>query len=297
MDLDAFLLAVYVHVDDWWKASHPAAPVRPGRPSRLSSSEVLTLGLVGQWPCWRSETVFWGHVEQYWRPAFPRLCRRPQFNRRLRALRPELQALQRALSRPLLDPQTAYRVLDTTLIAVLHRARASRHGWFAGQASFGWCAAKSEWVYGFKVGLALTPDGVITAFLLSGAADPEREVGDALLVLDGFDCYLGDKGFSGAAWEQHWLADYAATVVAPPKRSDRRAWGRQTLRWTSSKRQIVEQTIEQLRDWFGLAATGAHTLDGLLARLAAKVACMTCCQLLNQERGRPLRHFADLVVP
>lgn len=296
MDLDAFLLAVYVHVDDWWQTHHPPTPLRPGRPPRLSASEVLTLALVSHWPGWRSETAFWRHVELHWQPAFPQLCSRPQFNRRARALEAELRALHHGLADPLLDAQTRYRVVDTTLIAVLHRARASDHGCFAGQAGFGWCAAKSEWVYGFKVGLAITPDGVITAFLLSGAADPEREVGDALLVLDGFDCYLGDKGFSGAAWEQHWLADYGATVVAPPKRSDRRAWERGALRWTSSKRQIVEQTIEQLRDWFGLAATGAHTLSGLLARLAAKVACMTCCQLLNQELGRPLRHFADLVI-
>jgi len=296
MDLDSFLVAVYVHVDDWWKAHHPVGPRRPGRPTRLSASEVLTLALVGQWPCWRSEAAFWRLVEFRWRSAFPRLCTRTRFNRRVRALEPALRALQRELVRPLLDPQTAYRVVDTTLIPVVHHARASDHGWFVGQASFGWCAAKGDWVYGFKVGLAVTPEGVITAFLLAGAHDPEREVGDALILADGFDCYLGDKGFSGATWEQHWLTDYAAVLLAPPKRSDRRTWPPETLRWTSRKRQIVEQAIEQVRDWFGLAATGAHTLSGLLARLAAKVASMTCCQVLNQELGRPLRHFAGLVI-
>jgi hypothetical protein len=295
MDLDSFLVAVYVRIDDWWKAHH--APVRrPGRPAQLSPSEVLTLALVGQWPRWPSEAAYWRFVHHAWRPAFPRLCSRTRFNRLVRALEPELRRLQRDLAGPLLDAHAAYRVLDTTLIPVLHRARASRHGWFAGQASFGWCAAKNDWVYGFKVGLAMSADGVITAFLLAGAADPERAVGDALIVLDGFDCYLGDKGFSGAAWEAHWLGDYGARVIAPPRRSDRRAWDRAALRWSSGKRQIVEQAIEQLRGWFGLAATGAHTLSGLLARLAAKVACMTCCEVLNHDLGRPLRHFADLLI-
>src|SRR5712692_8981774 len=218
MDLDSFLVAVYVHVDDWCKAHHPPVPRRPGRPTRLSASEVLTLVLVGQWPCWRSEAAFWRSVEYHWRSAFPRLCTRTRCNRWVRALEPELKALPHDLAQPLLDRQTAYRVLDTTLIAVLHRARASDHGWFAGQARFGWCAAKSEWVYGFKVGLAVTPDGVMTAFLLAGASDAEREVGDALLLADGFGWYLGDKGFSGAGWEQHWLADYRVVRIAPPKR-------------------------------------------------------------------------------
>jgi len=296
MDLDSFLVAVYVHVDDWWKAHHPPRQRRPGRPSRLSASEILALALVGQWPCWRSEAAFWRSVESRWRAAFPYLCTRTRFNRWVRALEPELKALQHDLAQPLLDPHTPYRVLDTTLIAVLHRARASDHGWFAGQASFGWCAAKSEWVYGFKVGLAVTPEGVLTACLVAGAHDAEREVGDALILADGFGWYLADKGFSGAGWEQHWLTDYGVVLVAPPKRSDRRAWAGAALRWNSRKRQIVEQAIEQLRDWFGLAATGAHTLSGLLARVAAKVACMTCCQLLNQELGRPVRHFAGLMI-
>jgi DDE family transposase len=296
MDLDSFLVAVYVAVDDWWLATHPPASRRPGRPPQLSPSEVLTLAVVGQWPCWPSEAAFWRCVEHRWQPAFPHLCSRSQFNRRVRALGSDLQALQRAMARPLLDPQAAYRVLDTTLIAVLHHARADHHGWFAGQASFGWCAAKGDWVYGFKVGVVVTADGVVTAFVLAGAADAERQVGEALIVLDGFACYLGDKGFSGTGWEAHWLAAYGARVVAPPRRSDRRAWDGMALRWSAGKRQIVEQAIGQLRDWFGLAATGAHTLSGLLARLAAKVTCMTCCQALNHALGRPLRHFADLVI-
>lgn len=296
MDLDSFLVAVYVPVNDWWKAHHPVEPCRPGRPRHLSPSEVLTLALVGQWPCWRSEAAFWRFVEYRWRSAFPGLCSRSRFNRQVRALEPQLRALHHALVQSLRDPQTAYRVLDTTLIPVLQHARASDHGAFAGQARFGWCAAKGDWVYGFKVGLAVTPEGVISSFLLAGAADAEREVGDALILADGFGCYLGDKGFSGATWEQHWLTDYGAVLLAPPKRSDHRTWPAETLRWTSSKRQIVEQTIGQVRDWFGLAATGAHTLSGLLARLAAKVTSMTCCQLLNQALGRPLRHFAGLVI-
>jgi len=40
----------------------------------------------------------------------------------------------------------------------------------------------------------------------------------------------------------------------------------------------------------------AKTLGGLLARLAAKVAAYTCGQLLNAQLGRPLRHFASLLI-
>jgi hypothetical protein len=50
MDLDSFLVSVYVLVvDDWWRASHRSqAPPRPGRPALLADSEVLTLAILAQ---------------------------------------------------------------------------------------------------------------------------------------------------------------------------------------------------------------------------------------------------------
>jgi hypothetical protein len=54
--------------------------------------------------------------------------------------------------------------------------------------------------------------------------------------------------------------------------------------------------IWQLKDLFGLERHRAKTLGGLLARLAAKVAAYTCGQMLNSQRGRPLRYLAGLLI-
>ena len=60
MDLDSFLVSLYVLVDDWWRADHRQSPRRaPGRPILLSVSEVLTLAILAQWPRFRSERDFW----------------------------------------------------------------------------------------------------------------------------------------------------------------------------------------------------------------------------------------------
>ncbi len=40
----------------------------------------------------------------------------------------------------------------------------------------------------------------------------------------------------------------------------------------------------------------AKTLDGLLTRLAAKMAAYTCGQLFNAQLGPSLRHLADLLL-
>jgi hypothetical protein len=66
---------------------------------------------------------------------------------------------QHDLARTLTKGSAAYRVLDTTLIPAIVRARACRKGLFAGQASFGRSVSKTEWVYGFKVALVVDPGG------------------------------------------------------------------------------------------------------------------------------------------
>ena len=296
MDLDSFLVSLYVLVDDWWRASHSSNPRRPGRPALLADSEVLTLAILAQWPRFRSERDFWRFAGAHLREYFPNLCTQGQFNRRVRALEPELRALQRAFAEGLCEPSAVYRVLDTTLVPAIVRVRASRRGLFAGQASFGRSASKTEWVYGFKVALVVDPKGVVNAFGLAAASSDERPIGDALLAEDRHEAYLADKGFAGVEWERCWLGDYGALVAATPKNNERRAWSKADRRWASGKRQIIEGVIGQLKDFFGLERHRAKTLGGLLARLAAKVAAYTCGQRLNDRLGRPLRHLADLLV-
>jgi hypothetical protein len=221
---------------------------------------------------------------------------RPTQGRRIRALEPELRLLQRAFAEDLTEPSAVYRVMDTTLIPAIVRVRASRKGLFAGQASFGRSASKTEWVYGFKVALVVDPEGVITAFGLAVAASDERPIGDALIASDRHGAYLADKGFTGLEWERLWMELYGALVAAAPKNDSRRAWSKADRRWASGKRQIIEGVIGQLKDFFSLERHRAKTLGGLLTRLAAKVAAYTCAQQINDSLGRPLRHLADLLV-
>jgi hypothetical protein len=287
---------LYVLVDDWWKLNHSSKPSKPGRPALLADSEVITLAILAQWPRFRSERDFWRFAWAHLRSYFPTLCSQSQFNRRVRALQPEMRALQRAFAREIAEPSAVYRVMDTTLVAAIVRVRACRKGLFAGQATFGRSASKTEWVYGFKVALVVDSKGVVSAFGLAPAASDERPIGEALIASDRHEAYLADKGFTGIEWERRWLEDYGALVAAAPKNNSHRAWSKADRRWASGKRQIIEGVIGQLKDFFGLERHRAKTLGGLLSRLAAKVAAYTCAQRINDSLGRPLRHLADLLV-
>jgi hypothetical protein len=296
MDLDSFLVSLYVLVDDWWKLHHASEATKTGRPALLSESEVLTLAILAQWPRFRSERDFWRFAWAHLRTYFPKLCSQSQFNRRVRALEPEMRALQLAFAGELAEPSAVYRMMDTTLLPAIVRVRASRKGLFCGQATFGRSASKTEWVYGFKAALVVEPQGVITAFGLAPAASDERPIGEALVASDRYGAYLADKGFTGVEWERLLMEQYGALVAATPKNNSRRAWTKADRRWASGKRQIIEGVIGQLKDFFSLERHRAKTLGGLLTRLTAKVAAYTCAQRINDSLNRPLRHLADLLV-
>jgi hypothetical protein len=137
-------------------------------------------------------------------------------------------------------------VLDTTLVPVLVQIRASEagKGLFARQASFGRSVSKTEWVYGLKVALAVSPEGVVTAFGLAPANCNERPIGEFLIRSDGHDAFLADKGFSSSlTWERRWLEEYGALVAATPQTNARRAWPEGACRWAAGKRQIIEGVI------------------------------------------------------
>jgi hypothetical protein len=157
---------------------------------------------------------------------------------------PDLRDFQRAVARTLCGVWEVYHVLDTTLIPAIVRVRASRKGLFAGQATFGRSASKTEWVYGFKVALSVSPEGVICAFGLAEAASDERPIGDFLIIEDSHQTYLADKGFTGVQWERRWLDLYGALVAATPKDNSKRAWAKTDRRWASGKRQIIEGVTE-----------------------------------------------------
>src|SRR5512140_2910979 len=105
LDLDTFLTALYVNVDDLYqKFVQPKLPAAGGPPPKLSDSEVLCLGLAAQWRAgvpWRSERGFVRYALRHLRPYFPGMLSQSAFNRRLRRLWGAFILIQQALVAPL----------------------------------------------------------------------------------------------------------------------------------------------------------------------------------------------------
>jgi hypothetical protein len=306
VDPDTFLTTLYVMVDDLVYAMPPV--VQPGPTPALSVSEVVTLALFGQWQHFAGESAFYRWARGRLRGAFPTLPHRSQYNRLLRRCQRAVIAVGQALSQLLDAPTCAYEALDSLGVATRTGKRRG-YGWLDGRAAKGWCT-RLGWFHGFQLLVAVTPQGAVTGYGLTQTTTSEQARADTFLALrhapqpalpevGGSACnvYLADMGFAGQAWWHRWRDCYGAQVIYPPRAAEAptRCWPAALRREHAAQRQIIETVNHCLLTTFGLEHERPHTLEGLRARLAAKVALHNFCLWFNRQLGRPPLAFADLI--
>lgn len=187
-------------------------------------------------------------------------------------------------------------------------AKRRGEGWLAGRADIGWSNSLG-WYEGFRLLLAVNPTGVITGFGFCAASATDQQVAETFFAIRhrpnsrlpsvgsaAWGPYVADKGFEGEENHRRWLECYGVRVIYPPKRNSRkRNWPKRLRRWVAGIRQIVETVYDKLFNAFGLWRERPHELEGLRARLAARVALHNFCIWLNEQLGRPRLAFADLL--
>jgi hypothetical protein len=327
LDLETFLVALYVIVDDLYQSHiQPRLPACGGPPAQMSDSEVLCLGLAVQWRSgvpWKSERSLMRYVRKHLSHLFPMLLTQSAFNRRLRRLWGAFILIQDAVADDL--AQGAYDVMDGFPIPVAHGARSFTPGWLADIARIG-KGGNDRYFYGVRLMMVIDQHGVATGWALASGNVQERWVAELLFstragvpgVQGPLDAkgqkpkvprptewmaavpsggtaankpILSDSGFRGDDWLAHWAQTYGVQVYPLPK-----AAPRATRHWLSSIRQVVETTFANLSESFGLKYPGAHSTWGLLMRVAAKVAAYNLGIMLNRLLGRPDFAFATLIV-
>jgi len=152
-------------------------------------------------------------------------------DKRVRALAPRICALVNHLARSSPSFCDRLRLLDATPVACGQSRETVKRSDLAGYAAYGYCAAHSRHFWGFKLYLLCAPDGMPITFCLAAANEPEREVAAALLdharraqLLIGGELIIGDKGFSGAEFEQI-VASLDATFARPDRRDEKPRFG------------------------------------------------------------------------
>jgi hypothetical protein len=305
VDTDTFLTTLYVMVDEICQSQLPAESHR-GPQAALTRSEVVTLGLFGQWACFPSERAFYRYAQHHLRAAFPTLPHRTQFNRLLRRHCEAIVGCFLHLVDRLMGRQGLYEALDSSAVPTRDAKRRGA-GWLPGLADIGW-SNRLGWYEGFHLLIAVNPRGVITGFGFGPASAKDQPLAETFFALrrqprpgylsvgkPALGPYICDKGFEGQAAHMRWWYCYGAQVMCPPKRNSQQPWSKRLRRWLAGVRQIVETVYDKVHHTFGLSHERPHDLTGFQTRLAAKLALHNFCIWLNEQLGRPSLAFADLI--
>jgi Transposase DDE domain len=281
-DLDSLLTALYVLVEDF-------LPRRcgPGRPPRITDAELVCLAVAQIFLDCPRERRFLRFAKGRLSHLFPYIPGQSGYNKRLRALAPQVARLISHLACVSPSFCDRLRLLDSTPVPCAQSRETVKRSDLAGLGAYGYCASHSRYFWGFRLYLLCAPDGTPIAFELAPANAPERQVAAELLerALQPGQVVLADKGFAGEAFEE-LIASFGCQLLRPdrrdePARHDPLGGFRQ---WIAS---IIETTKGQL----SLERHGARTLNGLIARIAQRLLAPAAGCWHNWTIGDPGRHF------
>lgn len=266
-DLDDLLTALYVLVDDLLPARCGA-----GRRPRITASELITLAVAQILLQCHSERRFLRLAHRRLGHLFPYIPLQPGYNKRLRALAPQICAVIEHLARSSPSFCDRLRLLDSTPVPCGQSRETRKRSQLAGWAAYGWCASHSRPFWGLRLYLLCAPDGMPVSFCLAPANEPEREVAAAMLdrahqrgMLDAGQIIITDKGFAGRQFEAI-LSGLQVTLVRPDRKDEPRRFGN-----LGGVRQWIESIYQTTKSQLSLESHGGHIPDGVWARICQRV--------------------------
>jgi hypothetical protein len=281
-DLDDLLTALYVLADEIL----PRRPRARRRP-RITDAELVCLAVAQVLLDCPSERRFLRLAMTRLGHLFPYLPKQPGYNKRMRALAPQIVRLLNAIAFASPSWCDNVRLLDSTPVPCAASRETVKRSEFAGHAAYGYCASHSRYFWGFRLYLLCAPDGMPIAFELAPANAPEREVAAEMLErvdLQGYTV-IADKGFAGEEFEQ-LMAELGAIFLRPDRKDEPRRFG-----GLGGVRQWVESIIDTIKGQLSLERHGAHTMPGLISRIAQRLLALAAGLWHNWNIGDPGRHL------
>ena len=281
--LDALAISLYVEIDDLLGPRHGR-----GRPPKLTDAELITLAVCQVFLGLPNDRQFLALAAYRLGHLFPRLIDQSGYNRRLRALAPEIARCINYLA--FVSPSFCdnLRLLDSTPVPCGQSRETTRRSEFAGLAGYGYCRSHSRYFWGFRLYLLCAPDGLPIGFELAAANVPERKAAREMLEripLAGH-VVVADKGFAGSDFEQ-WIADQGAHFLRPDRKDEPHRHGS-----LGQIRQWIESVFWTCKGQLGLERHGARTLPGLAARIGLRLLALAAGIWHNHLTNNPGRQLA-----
>jgi Transposase DDE domain len=278
--LETLVIAAYVFADQ-------SLVPRPGPAGKITDAELVALSVAQASIGAPSDRQFLGLIGKLLPGWFPHLPDQTQYNRRLRRLTPLIAGVQQQIAG--LVAVGTVRIADGTLIGVANYAGCASRSGFAGSAAYGYCAAKSEYVWGMRLVLVTDANGAPVGYTLVAANEKEYEPVRELTTSQAGCLLITDKGLWGREYAET-LALQQVTIRTPDR--VRTADNLALEKRLASVRLAIESMIANLKGQMRLEQHLAKTPAGLAQRIAQRLLALTLGILLNTLAGRPARALA-----
>jgi hypothetical protein len=222
---------------------------------------------------------------------FPRLLRQSEYNERVKAAAPLMEAALRWLAEATPGSAELLRLMDATPVPCGQSAVTARRSDLYGYAGYGYCPSHSRWYWGAKLLLIVTCEGTVTGFCL---ANPklygEREQARLMLERQPANrpvpgtAIVTDKGLSGEDTEAFFAGPDLGLALIRPARKDEEP--RPFPNWL---RQRVEAIIWALKNQLGLERHGGRVPAGLWARIIQRLLALNAAIWHNWQIGAPVK--------
>lgn len=292
VDLEMLFIIVFVLIDDIYREIVPECVLsRPGPDPQLSDSEVVTISLVGEM-FFDSETSWLDFVYRNYRYLFPNLNERSRFHRRNKDLWMVKNLIRCRTLEKLNTPFERYYLVDSMPVPICKYVRSKRCRFFLGEVDkdmmFGVCESKEEKIYGFKLHLLITVEGIIVNFTIAPAAPHDLTLVSE--VLEAFNNIVvgADKGYLSKALQEA-LKQIQKIILITPKRVNQAEKNTEAEKWFLARyRKMIETVNSLLSEQFHITRTRARKLWGLFSKIISKITSLTLCSYINKRMGRPL---------
>lgn len=279
------MIALYVKVDD--DAGRIAR--LPGRPPKLSHSELLCLAVMQAMLGYHSEARWLRYVGAHLRHLFPFVPAQPGYNKRLRAALPQIKRTIRMLAMDTDFWNDTVWLTDSTPVPCGMSRPTVKRSQMAGWANYGYCASHSRFFWGLRLYLVCTPAGMPMLWALADPKIGEREVLAAMLQVDA-DLIadrpglllITDKGFASKKFETS-LSEQGITLLRPSRKKEVMRAGEPMLK---KVRQLIESINDTLKGQLDLEQHGARTHEGVAVRVAQRVLALAAAIWHNFQTGQ-----------
>jgi hypothetical protein len=291
-DLDTLLTALYVDLTDRIIPARGPGRRGPGRPPGVTDAELVCIAV--------AQVLLHFDDERHWLRAapkrighlFPRILRQSEYNKRVKAAAPLMEAALRWLADATPGSAEPLRLMDATPVPCGTSAVTARRSNLFGHAGYGYCPSHTRWYWGTKMLLICTCDGTVTGFSLAnpklhGERDQARQTlerqpanrpapGTAIVT---------DKGLSGQDFEDFLAGpDLGLALVRPARKDEKKP--RPFPNWL---RQRVEAIIWTLKNQLGLERHGGRSPAGLWARIVQRLLALNATIWFNWLIGAPVK--------